>query len=66
MAYGTMAVYHFCLCNAMKYRWRAGYKDSKEQDLEKALWYQEKSHDYLQKLCHGPNKVFPAIMDFEH
>lgn len=29
----------FAQGNAMKYVWRAGYKDDVEQDLKKALWY---------------------------
>lgn len=29
----------FAQGNAMKYVWRAGYKDDIKQDLEKALWY---------------------------
>lgn len=43
--YGVEAVYHFCICNAFKYRWRAGLKDvnSKEQDFAKARWYIDKA-----------------------
>lgn len=46
--FGPLAVYHFCLLNAFKYKWRAGFKDdnSKEQDLAKAKWYE----DYAKKL----------------
>ena len=29
----------FLTGNAVKYLWRAGMKDNKIQDLEKALWY---------------------------
>jgi hypothetical protein len=29
----------FCLGNAIKYAWRAGLKDSAEDDLAKCLWY---------------------------
>ena len=41
--YGPMAVYNFCICNAFKYKWRAGQKDgnSYKQDLAKAKWYKE-------------------------
>lgn len=46
--FGKDAVKHFCMCNAYKYRFRAGRKDnnSKEQDIAKAEWYEE----YLIKL----------------
>ena len=46
--FGPLAVYHFCLLNAFKYKWRAGYKDdnSYKQDLAKAKWYE----DYDKKL----------------
>ena len=30
---------NFCLGNAIKYILRAGKKDSREQDLQKAIWY---------------------------
>ena len=33
---------NFCLGNAIKYIWRAGLKDAKRQDLEKAIWYLQK------------------------
>ena len=33
---------NFCLGNAIKYIWRAGLKDDKTQDLEKAIWYLQK------------------------
>lgn len=40
--FGAYAVYNFCLCNAYKYRYRAGEKDGnpQEQDLKKAEWYE--------------------------
>lgn len=33
----------FCLGNAVKYLWRAGLKDSYEDDLHKALYYVERA-----------------------
>lgn len=41
--YGEEWVYHFCVLNAYKYKFRAGKKDdnSKEQDLAKAMWYEK-------------------------
>lgn len=49
--YGDDAVYNFCICNAFKYKFRAGYKagNSMEQDLAKALWYK----NYADKLMDG-------------
>lgn len=38
--YGKEAVYNFCLCNALKYRMRAGHKEDMQEDIEKALWYE--------------------------
>jgi hypothetical protein len=37
----------FCLGNAVKYILRAGKKDDARQDLEKALWYIQRSIDQL-------------------
>lgn len=46
--FGAEAVYNFCICNAFKYQFRAGFKDgnSKQQDLAKANWYL----DYARRL----------------
>ena len=30
---------NFCLGNAIKYIWRADYKNNDIEDLEKAIWY---------------------------
>lgn len=45
--YGVDAVIHFCVCNAHKYRYRAGYKpdESADLDLQKAEWYIRKAQD---------------------
>ena len=45
--YGAEAVINFCICNAYKYKWRAGLKEgnSKEQDLAKAEWYLNKAKE---------------------
>ncbi len=42
LIYGDVAVEGFCLCNAFKYRARAGLKEGQpvEQDIKKALWYE--------------------------
>lgn len=39
--FGMEAVKHFCMCNAYKYRFRAGMKNGAE-DIEKAEWYESK------------------------
>nr|DAG66587.1 MAG TPA: nucelotide kinase [Caudoviricetes sp.] len=39
--FGVEAVKHFCMCNAYKYRFRAGMKNGAE-DIEKAEWYESK------------------------
>lgn len=40
--YGDEAVRHFCICNAYKYRFRAGAKQTEaaEDDIAKAEWYE--------------------------
>lgn len=38
-AFGVEAVQTYCRINAFKYQWRAEYKGTAKQDLEKALWY---------------------------
>ena len=40
----------FCKLNAFKYRMRAGHKDNAEQDINKALWYENKLKE-LQSSC---------------
>ena len=41
--YGDEAVRHFCICNAYKYRFRAGAKqtESAHDDIKKAEWYEK-------------------------
>lgn len=39
----------FCLGNAIKYIWRAGLKDNKLLDLEKAAWYINRAINKAQK-----------------
>jgi hypothetical protein len=43
--YGKDKLIHFCEINAFKYRMRAGYKDSAEQDIQKAIWYENKANE---------------------
>lgn len=37
----------FCLGNSLKYIMRAGHKDDIRQDLNKAIWYIQKTIDYI-------------------
>lgn len=40
--WGAEKVKIFCEINAFKYRMRAGYKEGANEDLKKALWYENK------------------------
>ena len=42
LIFGVEAVMNFCACNAWKYRKRAPYKGTPEQDMEKSDWYIKK------------------------
>lgn len=65
MAYGTHAVYHFCLCNAFKYRYRAGHKagecNGAVTDLAKAKWYDDKAKQLYSKIIDNKG-IDPAIV----
>lgn len=54
--FGPKAVYWFCVLNAFKYKWRAGYKagNDYDQDQAKAKWYT----DYAKKICAKYPKEF--------
>ena len=61
---------NFHLGNAIKYICRAGYKDSKIQDLEKAIHYLENelTHEkdlYFRASQGIPYKVQPAVVEVE-
>ena len=43
--FGPEAVYHFCICNAWKYKNRAPYKGNFEEDMKKADWYLTKAKE---------------------
>lgn len=45
IAFGTEATINFCLCNAWKYRYRAGMKGDAEEDLKKSDWYIQKAKE---------------------
>ena len=40
--WGVQETISFCKLNAFKYRMRAGHKDNAQQDINKALWYENK------------------------
>lgn len=42
MIFGALPVYHFCICNAWKYRYRAANKNGAE-DIAKSDWYMAKA-----------------------
>lgn len=48
--WGIQETISFCKLNAFKYRMRAGHKDNAEQDIKKALWYENKLKE-LQSSC---------------
>ena len=41
---------NFCTGNAMKYLWRAGWKDDPIEDLKKARWYIDREIDRLGRI----------------
>lgn len=43
ITFGAEATINFCLCNAWKYRYRAGMKGDAEEDLKKSDWYIQKA-----------------------
>ena len=48
--YGSEKVLAFCELNAYKYKYRAGLKGSKKEDLEKAEWYLNKKMELKKKM----------------
>ena len=49
--FGPLAVYHFCICNSFKYKWRAGLKEGLRKFAE---WY----YNYSKKLVDRyPNQL---------
>lgn len=49
LAFGEKAVYHFCICNAWKYRYRSSEKNG-EEDIKKSDWYMKKAEE-LKNVC---------------
>lgn len=57
--FGPKAVYWFCVLNAFKYKWRAGYKagNDYDQDQAKAKWYT----NYADKLNSIHNNTLSGV-----
>lgn len=53
--YGIEAVIWFCMLNAFKYQWRCNRKNSCQEDLKKARWYNKKALDLMNKLKQTEN-----------
>lgn len=60
--YGLKDVAKWCEITAYKYRYRAGHKDSLEQDTQKAIWYTVKARELKSKRRW---KVFGKFVDKE-
>ena len=52
LVFGVGAVKNFCLCNWLKYRYRATDKNG-EEDLKKSDWYLRK----YKELCNGAENI---------
>lgn len=50
LIFGPEVVSHFCLCNVLKYRYRAGLKNNGYEDLEKSDWYMRKYKELKEKI----------------
>ena len=48
--WGVQETISFCKLNAFKYRMRAGHKDNAEQDIKKALWYENKMKELSSRI----------------
>lgn len=60
--YGLKDVAKWCEITAYKYRYRAGHKDSLEQDIQKATWYAVKARELKSRRRW---KVFGKFVDKE-
>lgn len=47
--FGKEVVINYCDLNAFKYRMRAGYKNDIVEDINKAMWYENKSKELSEK-----------------
>ena len=53
LIFGKEAVMNFCICNAWKYRKRAPYKGTPEQDMDKSNWYLNKYKELKEGVSNG-------------
>lgn len=60
--YGLKDVAKWCEITAYKYKYRAGHKDSLEQDIQKAIWYTDKARELKSKRRW---KIFGKFVDKE-
>lgn len=56
--FGIDWVYHFCVLNSFKYQWRCNNKRKTEEDLRKAIWYNQKAIELLEKIKEQQKKDF--------
>lgn len=57
LAFGEKAVFHYCIINAWKYRYRAGSKGAAEEDLKKSDWYMAKA-DEIKRYRQYPQELY--------
>lgn len=48
--FGKEAMVNYCEITAFKYRMRAGYKNDIAEDINKALWYENKLKELLKNV----------------
>lgn len=48
--FGIDWTYHFCVLNAFKYQWRCNNKGKTGEDLKKAIWYNNKAVELLERM----------------
>lgn len=51
--FGIDWVYHFCVLNAFKYQWRCNNKGKTVEDFRKAIWYNNKAVELLERMEGG-------------
>lgn len=51
--FGIDWVYHFCVLNAFKYQWRCNNKGKTVEDFRKAIWYNNKAVELLERMGGG-------------
>lgn len=65
--FGALFTIDFCLGNAMKYKYRAGLKNDKLEDLQKADWYIQKAMELASGLhSELANIIYGRILEVMH